>query len=102
MPPSQSFILRLKVQTVNLPERNLTILHYLKKGDLSFTFSTRLYQTKERLSFASQEMADLWVKKFGVIQVYPILSPKVFGQILHYELDSTTLHTHYKKFQPNR
>ena len=58
--------------------------------------------TTKRLSFASQEMADLGVKKFGVIQVYPTLSPIVLGQILHYQLDSTTLHTHYKKFQPNR
>ena len=57
--------------------------------------------TTKRLSFASQEMADLGVKKFGVIQVYPMLSLKVFDPILHYQLDSTTLHTHYEKFQPN-
>ena len=54
--------------------------------------------TTKRLSFASQEMADLGVKKFGVIQVYPMLSLKVFDPILHYQLDST----HYKKFQSNR
>ena len=36
------------------------------------------------------------------IQVNPVQSPKVGGQVLHCQLISTTIKTHHKKFQFNR
>ena len=42
------------------------------------------------------------LRNLGAFQVYPMLSPKSGGKILHYQLDSTTLKTHHKKFQLNR
>ena len=90
------------------PPSPITTYHHLSSSTtigpfLIIGMMLRTCQKKFQVNWIRNDW-DNEIRNLGAIQVYPMLSPKAGGgsQILHYQLESSTLKNHHKKFQLNR